>query len=158
MGITIPLRFLAGDRHAVTVQMFAGECFQEKGLAGAFPGEGSRSHPCPSWAHVHVVPTSVTAKCHWVLPCRWTGLRAVWRLDVIPPCPLSIATGTFSSAMGRLNHPYPTHRDQNQMRSPCLWLCRAKRLTPASQPCESLSHARFPSETTHPDGGKKVLG
>lgn len=59
MGITIPLWFLAGDRHAVTVQMFAGKCLpdgagrdllilREKGLAGAFPGEGSRSHPCHS--------------------------------------------------------------------------------------------------------------
>lgn len=57
MGITIPLWFLAGDRHAVTVQMSAGKhlpdgrdalILQEKGLAGAFPGEGSRSHPCPS--------------------------------------------------------------------------------------------------------------
>lgn len=79
MGITIPLWFLAGDRHAVTVQMSAGKCLpdgrdmlilQEKGLAGAFPEEGSRSHPCPSWKHINLVPNSVTAKRLWVPSCR----------------------------------------------------------------------------------------
>lgn len=73
MGITIPLWFLAGEMHAVTVQMFAGKCLpngagrdalilQEKGLAGAFPGESSRSHPCSAWARIDLVPTSVAAK------------------------------------------------------------------------------------------------
>lgn len=79
MGITIPLWFLAGDRHAVTVQIFAGKCLQEKGLApflgkaaglipalpghtltscqslsllnatGSYPAEGPDPEQCGAW-------------------------------------------------------------------------------------------------------------
>lgn len=45
MGITIPLWFLAGDRHVVTAQMFAGKRLQEK-----------QRFPLPSLSLVPLLP------------------------------------------------------------------------------------------------------